>query len=303
MEKARAMRISSNLPHDLWMEIINSAAYLYNRTPREAQGWKTLYEVFYTHLPETGNPIQGSHENSEEGSFRIPVIIKKPQLVHLQAYGCRAYAMTAEAQLKKKRKWKLDPRAYIGYLVGYDTTNIFRIWIPHKGEVISTRDVLFDEHTFFNGKSESLSQQMIAEMDSLVARVRLPEAQATNERLLEEDEEVLEPPHEDDEETGEEEEIADFNEQEDYELAKTMEEALLTLPPSEAGSTFHVQFPVNSTAQTEDSPCEACGQGVEDERFEDFQSVKISSTFHEAAVAGQQFKFHKRRLPQAPKTV
>ena len=50
MEKARAMRISANLPHDLWKEIINSAVYLYNRTPREAQGWKTPYEVFYTVL-------------------------------------------------------------------------------------------------------------------------------------------------------------------------------------------------------------------------------------------------------------
>ena len=30
MEKARAMRISGNLPHDLWKEIINCAVYLYN---------------------------------------------------------------------------------------------------------------------------------------------------------------------------------------------------------------------------------------------------------------------------------
>jgi len=88
--------------------------------------------------------------------------------------------------LKKNKKRKLDPRAYIGYLVGYDSTNIFRIWIPHKGKVISTRGVLFDEHTFFDGKMEA-SRQMIAEMDSLVTRVQLPEAEATNERLLEED--------------------------------------------------------------------------------------------------------------------
>ena len=50
MKKARAMRISANLPHDLWKEIINSAIYLYNQTPREAQDWKTPYEVFYTAL-------------------------------------------------------------------------------------------------------------------------------------------------------------------------------------------------------------------------------------------------------------
>jgi hypothetical protein len=37
MEKARAMRISANLPHDLWMEIVNSAVYLHNRSPQEAR--------------------------------------------------------------------------------------------------------------------------------------------------------------------------------------------------------------------------------------------------------------------------
>ncbi len=37
MKKARAMRISANLPHNLWKEIINAATYLYNQTPREAQ--------------------------------------------------------------------------------------------------------------------------------------------------------------------------------------------------------------------------------------------------------------------------
>jgi hypothetical protein len=36
IEKARSMRISARLPHDLWIEIINSAVYLYNRTPRYA---------------------------------------------------------------------------------------------------------------------------------------------------------------------------------------------------------------------------------------------------------------------------
>jgi hypothetical protein len=60
--------------------------------------------------------------------------------------------MTSDAQLKKKRLSKLDPRAHIGYLIGYNSTNIYRIWILYKGIVISTRDVIFDKKTFFNGK-------------------------------------------------------------------------------------------------------------------------------------------------------
>ena len=39
---------------------------------------------------------------------------------------------------------KLVPRAEIGYLVGYQSTNIFRSWIPSKNIVIPTRDVTFD---------------------------------------------------------------------------------------------------------------------------------------------------------------
>ncbi|KAM4066309.1 hypothetical protein HRG_012086 [Hirsutella rhossiliensis] len=60
--------------------------------------------------------------------------------------------MTADAQLKRKKKRKLDPRAFVGYLVGYNSTNIFRIWIPLLRKVISTRDVIFDESSFFDGK-------------------------------------------------------------------------------------------------------------------------------------------------------
>src|SRR5579871_1097629 len=140
-EKARAMRISANLPHDLWNEIVNCAVYLRDRTPRESNGWKSPYEKFYTYLAQ----MDGNDKPS------------KPQLAHLKAYGCRAYAMTSNAQLKRNRLKKLDPRAHIGYLVGYDSTNIYRIWIPHKGIVISTRDVIFDETTFFDGKRTDLS--------------------------------------------------------------------------------------------------------------------------------------------------
>ena len=281
MEKSRAMRIAANLPHDLWKEIVNCAAYLQNRTPRESNSWKTPYEVFYSYL-------------AERDGQTTP---KRPQLAHLKAYGCRAYAMTRDAQLKRNKKMKLDPRAHIGYLVGYDSTNIFRVWIPHRAEVISTRDVLFDETTFFDGKVIDLSQQLVAEMDTLVAKVRLPEAQAGNEQLLEEDEEVLEPSHEDDEEEEDDTPIQPFDEKEDYELARTLEEALQALPsppPSEDPDSpfaFHVQFPVANSVSTipaHSSPSKGVDYDQEisedqtEDRFEDFRDTKITSAYHGA---------------------
>jgi len=50
MAKARAMRLSGKIPHALWREIVSTAAYLYNRTPRYSLGWKSPYEVFHDYV-------------------------------------------------------------------------------------------------------------------------------------------------------------------------------------------------------------------------------------------------------------
>jgi hypothetical protein len=39
----------------------------------------------------------------------------------------------------------------IGHLVRYNSTNIFRIWLPIKNEVICTRDIVFEPTKFFDG--------------------------------------------------------------------------------------------------------------------------------------------------------
>jgi hypothetical protein len=116
---------------------------------------------------------------------------RKPQLAHLKAYGCRAYAMTKDAQLKRKRLLKLDPRVYIGYLVGYDSTNIYRIRVPHQSKVISTRDVIFDENSHFNGKRDSLTDTLIREKDELIKKAIMPEKLAANESIVQEDDDLI----------------------------------------------------------------------------------------------------------------
>ncbi|RKF58072.1 hypothetical protein GcM3_184041, partial [Golovinomyces cichoracearum] len=50
---------------------------------------------------------------------------------------------------------KILPRAEIGYLVSYDSKNIFRIWIPSRNIVISTRDVTFDPTEGYSPNSPS----------------------------------------------------------------------------------------------------------------------------------------------------
>ena len=76
-----------------------------------------------------------------------------------------------DAQLKKKRLSKLDPRAHISYLISYNSTNIYRIWILYKGIVISTRDVIFNKKTFFNSKREDILEDLYAKLDTLIKKI------------------------------------------------------------------------------------------------------------------------------------
>lgn len=118
MVRARALLLSANLPQNLWPEAIKTAGYLENRTPKRALQWKTPFES------ATGN---------------------KPSLAHLHPYGCLAYVLNKQIP----RRAKMQPRAKLGYLVGYDSTNIFRIWLPSINRVIRSRDVKFDETRYY----------------------------------------------------------------------------------------------------------------------------------------------------------
>ncbi|EXU94611.1 integrase core domain protein, partial [Metarhizium robertsii] len=143
--KARAMRIGAGLPNYLWVEIFKAAVYLYNRTPKYILRWESPYSRFFTFLANRDG-IADRHY--------------KPDLRHLRVYGCKAFAMTKDAMAKRKRRQKLNPRAWIGYLVGYQSTNIYRIWNPWLGEVISTRDVIFNEDEYFHGDLEQLKDDI-----------------------------------------------------------------------------------------------------------------------------------------------
>ena len=162
-EKARAMRLDANLSWELWPEVTRAAVYLYNRTPNYAINWKTPYEIFFTRVAFSNG---------------IVTSLRKPNLAHLKAYGCKAFAMTDDTHRGKSRLQRLDPKAWIGYLVGYRSSNIYRIWIPSLGKVISTRDVVFDEESVFDGRIEdlmdSLMHSTLQEIATHVRTIELP---------------------------------------------------------------------------------------------------------------------------------
>ena len=125
--KARAMRIEAGLPVYLWHELMKTAGYIANRTPMQKHGWKTPFEL----------------------AVKIP-----PNLSHLRKIGCKAYSLDKNIPCTQK----LQERAHIGHLVGYDSTNIYRIWIPSQRKIIRTRDVTFDETSLYKPEELDLSQ-------------------------------------------------------------------------------------------------------------------------------------------------
>lgn len=166
-EKARAIRLDANLPWELWPEITRAAVYLYNRTPNYPNKWRSPYEIFFTRAA------------AMNGIFTGP---RKPNQAHLRAYGCKAFTMTDDTHRGKSRLQRLDPKAWIGYLVGYQSTNIYRIWVPSMAKVISTRDVVFDEETIFNGKTEDIMDNLmhntLEEIATWISTVELPATQS-----------------------------------------------------------------------------------------------------------------------------
>ena len=108
MVKAHAIRIKAKLPEDLWPEMVRTAGYLANRSPSKSLNWMTPYEKLHS---------------------------ARPDLTHLKVFGCHAYPFILKEH--HLRMEKLEPWAHIGYLVGYNSTNIYHIWIPSTSIVIA----------------------------------------------------------------------------------------------------------------------------------------------------------------------
>ena len=93
---------------------------------------------------------------------------------------------------RPKKRQKLQPKVHIGFLVGYKSTNIYRIWIPHKKKVISARVVLFNEEEFFNGKLVRFTDILISNLDEAIEKVSVTPDPNLEDIQLREDESKVE---------------------------------------------------------------------------------------------------------------
>ena len=78
---------------------------------------------------------------------------------------------------------KLAPRAHIGYLVGYDSTNIFRIYIPNQKKVIRTRDVKFNEQLLYDDSQPDLANVLRVRTDQILKIINARQIQNLQDEL------------------------------------------------------------------------------------------------------------------------
>jgi hypothetical protein len=148
--KALKMRLGAGLPEKLWPEVTQAAVWLYNMSPAYRNGLRSPNEVLLNWFQQYFKYYQPAHVRSASADLR-------PDWSGIYAYGCRAYPLNRDREAgRRRRDFKVSPRGHIGYLVGYKASNIYRIWVPTLEQVITTRNVAFDEELFFKEKKDEL---------------------------------------------------------------------------------------------------------------------------------------------------
>ena len=116
MEMARSMLHAKDLPTILWVEAVNTAVYILNRTINYQLGTATPYERWF-------------------GS--------KPSINHLQVFGSLSWVF-----INNQVRSKLDPKSVQAYFVGYSSTSrAYRFWNPVTNKVFESADYNIDKNS------------------------------------------------------------------------------------------------------------------------------------------------------------
>ena len=129
-----------------------TAATLLNYTPQKRLGWKTPYEV-----------VTGEKRN----------------IGNLAVIGSRSYVYNKRIA----RGDKLEDRTIVGYLVGFEGSNIYRIWLPKNKRIIRVRDVRFIQSILYkDDQQEDFTAATTQELQLLA----LPDLPSSEEVGIEE---------------------------------------------------------------------------------------------------------------------
>lgn len=116
-DAVRSMLSFAGLPRAMWAEAVETWAYVHNRTGTSSVDGKTPYEVMHG---------------------------TKPAVDHIRTFGSIAYT-----RVPPELRSKLDPKAELKILIGYDQDAAYRLFDPKTRKVSYSRDAIFDEFNSF----------------------------------------------------------------------------------------------------------------------------------------------------------
>ncbi|KRZ26987.1 Retrovirus-related Pol polyprotein from transposon TNT 1-94 [Trichinella pseudospiralis] len=130
VETGRSMLHSKDLPLSLWVEAVNTACHVLNRTGPTTVKGKSPMELWFK---------------------RDPVSID-----HFHVFGTECFVHVPK---QRRRKW--EKKSVAGRFMGYcDEKDGYRIWLPDINQIVTSRDVLFKPEEI------RLSSQMSVKADS-----------------------------------------------------------------------------------------------------------------------------------------
>ncbi len=139
IEKARCIREHVKLSKNLFLECYLIVEHLMNRILNQILNWESSLICMQKLI-------------NQNQSIRF-------ELDHLKMYECKTYFLLKDADASS-RDSKLISRAFVDYLVDYNSINIFRVWNSEKKDVSEYRDVIFDESELYDiyKKSDQLAE-------------------------------------------------------------------------------------------------------------------------------------------------
>ena len=125
--KVRSAIEDSSLPPELWPEILLGAVHVTNRIATSSLDKMTPAEAFK-------RQVQPGLQDADY----------LPDISHLHVLGCKVYVNIPKERRVKSAK--LAPHAEEGYLVGFEGSKIYRVYLPGRAQkIVRTSHCVFDE--------------------------------------------------------------------------------------------------------------------------------------------------------------
>jgi hypothetical protein len=125
--KVRTAIEDSNLPQELWPEILLGAVHITNRTATSSLDKMTLAEAFK-------RQVQLGLQDADY----------TPDISHLHVLGCKVYVNIPKERRVKSAK--LAPHAEEGYLIGFEGSKIYRVYLLGRAQkIVRSSHCVFDK--------------------------------------------------------------------------------------------------------------------------------------------------------------